>query len=602
MLAYFKRSLGLMLAVLMIAVYSPVVFAAGTTTLYMSGTSIGVGDTLTVDVSATEQSKLTIKYTSAILDFSSCSDANYTTDGNAIVVDAKDVTLKFKGASAGKANLIVTSDTQTGSSAAITVSDNGTTPTGSEADEAGTDAAAEYEEAAAAEIQEAYNEEMGDQTDGAAAVTMTAGAETYSADTGTGDYLINGIPHVLSERFTDEEIPAGFSRVPVTIHDKSLNEISNGSMMLVYLKPEANTSGSGIFYIYDEAADTVTTLHMVGTPSDYVMLMTPGELWNRNLTQTSVTMGDGTEVSAYQVGGVTSEFYYFYGMDKSGNVGWNVYDSVTGVVSRADVAVLSLTNTSTEQIVDGINEELAEQDEAESLQEKNERYLKIYQNRKWILIAVFALLILGVVLFNVRAWRRKKDREGDIFGDDYDDGYDESADAGEYEEEEYEDGEYEDEEYYEGDEEYYEEGAEGEEYYEDGDAGYVDQGTLNPQFAGQEIAGQGFADTYTPQAPESALQKYGKPAEEPLPQIDISDIQIAMPEEVNEQQTAGGMAGNDADADLEDQMIASMQSVLAGEVEQVQREQGVTGQKFGSGSSGFNPDDIEPQIIDFNDL
>lgn len=571
MFKYFKRSLGLLLAIVMVGFFTPVVLAAGSTTLYMSGTSIGVGDTLSVDISATESSNLTIKYTSAILEFSSCSVNDYKTDGNAITVNAKDVTLKFKGASAGKANLIVTSDTQSGSSAAITVSDNGTTPVAEEDTEEPMDESAAEDEVAAAAM-EALSEEA--PADNGAAVATTMGAETYSADQGTGDYLINGIPYVLSERFTDEEILAGFSRTEVNIHDKTLNELSNGTMTLVYLKPEANTSGSGEFYIYDPTADTVTTLHLIGSAADYVMIMSPSELWNRNMTETPVTMPDGSTVNAYQVGGVTSEFYYIYGMDESGNIGWNVYDSATGTISRADVAVLSLTNTTTEQIVDGINEELEQEKEAESVAEKNARALKIYQNRKWILIGAFVLLVLIVVFINVRAWRKRKDREGDIFGDDYqDDDYDE---------------EYEDEEY--------------DEEYEEEEESYTQKTGPTIEFEFQNSDGS----IETVEADKNGIVSAKAPVrqEEPvLPDIDISGIEIAPPADLD----AGNIdqpVDQTQDIDLEDQMIASLQSVLADEVEQVQREEGqVQGIRNPvSKPAGFDPDTIEPEIIDFNDL
>lgn len=135
-----KRISKLAMAVLLLAVMMfanvETVCAQGSTTIYLStNDAIGVGDSVSVTIKGTESSSVTVKYTDAVLSFVSCTNDSYKTDGNSIIYTGKEATIKFSGKADGKANVIVSSDALTGSSAQITVSGGGTAATEEPAEE-----------------------------------------------------------------------------------------------------------------------------------------------------------------------------------------------------------------------------------------------------------------------------------------------------------------------------------------------------------------------------------------------------------------------------------------------------------------------------------
>lgn len=84
------------------------------------------------------------------------------------------------------------------------------------------------------------------------------------------------------------------------------------------------------------------TSKRIGDEDTYVDLQTPVSVPSV-LAETNVQAGDA-EVPAYIVSGSTSGIYYVYGTDQNGNTGWFSYDGTTGVLMRADEALLSLAS------------------------------------------------------------------------------------------------------------------------------------------------------------------------------------------------------------------------------------------------------------------
>ena len=122
-----KLAMGVVLLVALAFSNVMTVQAEGTTTLYLStNDSIGVGDTISVRIKGTDSSTVTVKYTADVLSFVSCTNENYKTDSNSVIFTGQEATIKFSGASEGKANVIVTSDALVGSSAQVVVSGGGT--------------------------------------------------------------------------------------------------------------------------------------------------------------------------------------------------------------------------------------------------------------------------------------------------------------------------------------------------------------------------------------------------------------------------------------------------------------------------------------------
>ncbi|MBQ5385655.1 MAG: hypothetical protein IIU40_01245, partial [Lachnospiraceae bacterium] len=121
-----KLAMGFLLLAVMIFANTGTVFAEGTTTIYLSTNDpIGVGDNISITIKASDSAPIKVLYTDSILGFVSCSNDSYSTSGNSITFTGKEATIKFSGVAEGKANVIVSSEVLTGSSAQVTVTGSG---------------------------------------------------------------------------------------------------------------------------------------------------------------------------------------------------------------------------------------------------------------------------------------------------------------------------------------------------------------------------------------------------------------------------------------------------------------------------------------------
>ncbi len=396
---------------ILVVLYSLPVFAAGTTTIYVSAANIAVGDTTDVTIEATESGNVTVKYTSSVMSLESCSASGYSASGNTITFKGKSGTLKFKGTTEGTASIIVSSSAASGSSTTITVGSSATTKVSdTTAKPENQSQAGDDNNAAVTTDNAAQDNAAVDVT--AASSTPQATAPNASVATGmlnaNGNFDIAGVEYVASERFTDKEILSGFKKTSVKIGSKNYNELSNGILTLVYLKPASNTQGSGEFYVFDQASGSVSKFMYVGTSSYYVMLTTPTEIPCATFMEQQIDLGQG-QISAYTIPG--SEFVYFFGADTNNVTGWFAYDTKATSIARADLALLSMSSTQ----VQGPTVETVEQTE-EVVAAPAEKKLDKYR----IVIAVLVLIvvILAFALIKKLLSEDVDDEDGEIIFDE----------------------------------------------------------------------------------------------------------------------------------------------------------------------------------------
>ena len=65
-----------------------------------------------------------------------------------------------------------------------------------------------------------------------------------------GGVTISGEDFVFSEKYSAEEVPAGFSEYTLTLGEHTYKQLKSGDMILVYLKPESDTSQKGTFLAF----------------------------------------------------------------------------------------------------------------------------------------------------------------------------------------------------------------------------------------------------------------------------------------------------------------------------------------------------------------
>lgn len=398
-----KRFINAVVVFVMVFAFNIVAFAQGTTSISVSKSSAAVGDSITVSVSGTESGTITIKYTASMLNLTSCSVSGYTTQGNSVTFSGTEGDIVFTAATEGTASIIVSSSANSGSSTTLTIGGSSSnTSTSSTTEEATT---TQEETTATEETAESSEEETTE-------VATTEATETATSTTGAvgtlnddGGFDINGVSYVVSERYSDSEMPSGFSKETITIGSSTYSEPTNGSITLLYLKPADNTSGSGVFYMYDADAGTVSEFLMLGSSDNYVIITNADAAPSTAFSATTLEVTGGT-ATAYTIDG--SEFFYVYGTNKDGVAGWYVYDATEDTVSRMDQSLLT---TSTTEVTTEETTETAETTDNSIYIEKLNLYRKI----------IMGLIILCVVLLFViinRAFKGRDDSDDDDFDGD----------------------------------------------------------------------------------------------------------------------------------------------------------------------------------------
>lgn len=396
----FKRAVSFAAIAVMVFAFNIVAMAQGTTTINVSKSSAAIGDSITVSITATESGTITVKYTASMLSLSSCSVSGYTSEGNAVSFSGKSGDIVFSAAAEGTASIIVSSSANSGSSTTLTIggsSSSSSTGTASESttEETTTEETTTEETTETTETTEETTEET------SVATTSTSGVGTLNSD---GGFDIDGVAYVVSERFSDSDMPAGFSKTTVTIGSSTYSEPTNGSLTLLYLKPADNTSGSGVFYLYNAEAGTVSPFLMLGTADSYVIVSDNGSAPTSAFTATTLDVNGGT-ATAYTIDG--AEFFYVYGSNQDGATGWFVYDSTYKTVSRVDESALSSGSTTdtTEEV-----------EETETTTDNNLYVEKLNLYRKIIMgLIVLCVILLFIIINKAIRGHGDDDFDGDVF-------------------------------------------------------------------------------------------------------------------------------------------------------------------------------------------
>lgn len=374
---------------------SAVVNAEGSTTIYVSGNSVTVGESVNVEVDASESGSINLTYNPDVLEFNSA-NVEYTTSGNTITFNGTNGRAKFVAKAAGSSTIVVSSDSNAGSSTSISVT--------------------------------------GDSADSSAATstsTSDTGSESNSGDgviDSNGHVVIGDVEYVVSEKFSDDEIPVGFSRTHVTIAGYDYRAVTDDSKILIYLKDASNVSGSGTFYIYNKDANSVSKFLRLGTSAYYIIPSDHEAPANDTFVAGTIDV-EGTTVNGFFYGD-NQDFFYVYGTDLNGLQGWYQYDQNAGTVQRVNEELLSMAG----------QPQVSQEAPADNTQGGD--YEKKWQRQRIIIaILVFLIVILGVITVNVILSSRRNDEDGgdeeeedsseedfeDDLGDDLDDDLDENG-------------------------------------------------------------------------------------------------------------------------------------------------------------------------------
>ncbi|MCI8634114.1 MAG: hypothetical protein HFJ05_00740 [Eubacterium sp.] len=246
-------------------------------------------------------------------------------------------------------------------------------------------------------------------------------AETDASDASGDAIVVDGVSYKISEEFTDEEIPEGFSRADFEYKGKPYKGISfdHGHLGMYYL---SNESGESSFFVYDADRDKFYPYVRLSSGDHYIILMVVpnGAIPPDNYKEATVSIGEMATVSAYQFAGAAdkeivkfdnpeeeaaynteSDFYLFYGMDETGTSGWYQYDAKQGTYQRFNQDAIIPADT-------GQNYEML----LKSYNELSERYDDVRaRDRRLIGILIFSAVVLLIFIINLLLKVRELKRE-----------------------------------------------------------------------------------------------------------------------------------------------------------------------------------------------
>ncbi len=321
------------------------VLAAGTTALSVSTNNPAQGETFTVTATATEAGNMAVKYNGNVLSVVGCDVNGFTQSNGEVHFTGSRGTITFQANNVGGSAISVSSSNASASSVVITVG---------------------------------------------------AGAATAGA---SEDFELDGVKYTVSEKYSPEEVPEGFTQTLFQIGDKNLKGVTNGTMNLIYLKPVDNVAGPGKFYIYDQNSHSVSNYFFLGRSDYYLIPSEPSELINSALRKGQITV-QGQTVTVYTLQGI-DDFVYVYGRCSDNTTGWFEYDVSGNTIQRINEAIFN-------NVSEGSGEGSGLASLLDALKSINIRYI----------IAGIAFIVIVIIAIIVNVVLKKRDDKADLIDGD----------------------------------------------------------------------------------------------------------------------------------------------------------------------------------------
>ncbi len=223
--------------------------------------------------------------------------------------------------------------------------------------------------------------------------------------------VIGGVNYKISQDFTEEEIPEGFSKADFEYKGNAYQGImfDQGYLGMYYL---VNDAGEGKFFIYDANRDKFYPYVRLSSGEHFIILITVpnGVIPPDNYKEIELTLKENVTVPAYQYTGGedkeivkidteeesaaiidSADFYLFYGMDATGVTCWYQYDTLQGTYQRFNEEALSAPDVPEDY------EELSKSYQELKDKQKDTRV----KNRRTIAILIFVMVVLVVIIINI---------------------------------------------------------------------------------------------------------------------------------------------------------------------------------------------------------
>ena len=223
--------------------------------------------------------------------------------------------------------------------------------------------------------------------------------------------VIDGVSYQISEEFSEDAIPEGFSKADFEYKGKPHKGLvfDSGHLGMYYL---VNEAGEGRFFVYDADRDKFYPYVRLSSGEHFIILMVvPNAVIPPDHYEAAqLTIGDVSGISAYQyagdedaeivkdesgsgenISGGTSDFYIFYGMDPSGVSSWYQYDVKQGTYQRFNEEAVGQSDPAEDY--ESLNK---------SYQELNDRFKSTKEkDRRLIAVMIFVAVVLVILVINL---------------------------------------------------------------------------------------------------------------------------------------------------------------------------------------------------------
>ncbi|MEG0963007.1 MAG: hypothetical protein RSD28_00875 [Lachnospiraceae bacterium] len=374
-----KQIAGMIASFLLLMVLLPLnVCASGKIIVEVSSKTAAVGDTVKITARAADdggsqvKADLTFQYDSSKFEFVSCSEAAYGGGaGGTVTTSASSATITLKAITTGNTKVIASGTNATQGELIAA---------GAKLDLTGGEVKAPAEPASSNPPQE--------------------NTDTQPASQGTEESItMNGAAFRLAKKIPDNVIPENFTKCTVTCQGQEVEGLTfqDGILTLVYLTtPDAAVKNT--LAVYEQTSGNIMPFQKVVSGTGYVIVINP-PVEDQPLgaeTQTMVSIGEITNVTAYQMSqeGMT-DFYFIYGINNNGAAGWYRYDGIEGTLQRYIAETAS--NDKAEVTADV---------SMKSLQKAYDKLDKEYTrekdvSRKTMAVMIFIMAVFVIVIINL---------------------------------------------------------------------------------------------------------------------------------------------------------------------------------------------------------
>lgn len=234
---------------------------------------------------------------------------------------------------------------------------------------------------------------------------------------------IDGQDYFIVSNFEESVLPEGYEVTEYTYHGEEIvvaKGLSNG-LTVFYLETATESGSEKKFFIYDEAADSFSSLQRLNSSAKEYTILNSGLTGLPSKYVSTKLDFAGQQIEVYVENTAQPSYFLFYGMNVEGKKGWFQYDLTENTIQNAFF---------TENQNDGSQENPTAGNPSSPVSGQTDEYKKLkaeyeqYSIKMKIILAILVILLAAVtlmfIIFIARSFAKASDNEtaGDLPAED----------------------------------------------------------------------------------------------------------------------------------------------------------------------------------------